>query len=204
MLGTPAAADAIDPRNCPRCDHGYAIALAGAYRLTEHFRGTDSPVWVEPVASPVETVAVPSADEVADGQDFAQWLESAADRVRTRLNGTLSSALVRIPHEPGETVACEPVESDAIVPPVPSADDRTEFDAWLSDRSAMCAEVYDAEALPETRDDGALYHGRVPSEDCDAFNPCVIARAGVGQIVPPPADGQSIVPAWAYQTAGVA
>mgnify|MGYP000846174129 FL=1 len=125
--------------------------------------------------------------------------------------------ILRIAHEPGETVDADPAygysdgTGETGLPPLTETltpAERNELDAFLADafadRSAMCAEVYDAEALPETRDDGSLYHGRVPSEDCDAFNPCVIARAGVGQIVPPPADGQSIVPAWAYQTAGAA
>lgn len=126
----------------------------------------------------------------------------------------LSNSILRIAHEPGETVDAGPDYGYADgtgLPPLTETltpEERNGLDAFLADafadRSAMCAEVYDAEALPETRDDGSLYHGRVPSEDCDAFNPCVIARAGVGQIVPPPADGQSIVPAWAYQTAGVA
>ena len=228
MVGTPAAADAIDPRNCPRCDHSFGIALAGAYRLTERFRGTDSPVWVEPVqvvapvAPTVETVAVPSADEVADGEDFAEWLESAADRVRTRLNGTLSNALVRIPHEPGETVDAGPDygyadgtgdAGDTGLPALTetlSPAERHELDAFLADafadRSAMCAEVFDAEALPETRDDGALYHGRVPSQDDDelAFSPYVIAQAGKRQMVPPCAADVSTIPAWAYETARVA
>ncbi len=45
MLGTPAAADAIDAHNCPRCDHSYMHAIAGG---TSAFRGVDSPVFVAP------------------------------------------------------------------------------------------------------------------------------------------------------------
>lgn len=124
--------------------------------------------------------------------------------------------ILRIPHEPGETVDAGPAYgySDGTgtdLPPLTETltpAERHELDAFLADafadRALMCAEVFDAETIGETRDDGELFHGRVPSEDCDALNPCVIARARVGQIVPPPADGQSIVPAWAYATAGAA
>lgn len=38
----------------------------------------------------------------------------------------------------------------------------------------------DAEATDEQfDDDGRLFHGRLPSEDRDAFNPCVVALAEV-------------------------
>lgn len=220
MVGTPAAADAIDPRNCPRCDHSFGIVLAGAYRLTEHFRGTDSPVWMEPVESVQPVESVPSADEVADGDDFAGWLEAAAGPVRARLDRSLNlplpsraNSLVRIPHEPGETVACEPGDLPLLTETLSPAE-RHELDAFLADafadRAIMCAEVYDAEAIGETRDDGALYHGRVPSQDEDeqSFSPYVIAQAGkrgqIAQIVPPCAADVSTIPAWAYETAGVA
>ena len=43
MFGTPAAATAVDRDNCPRCDHFYAVALAGG---PLDFRGVDSPVFV--------------------------------------------------------------------------------------------------------------------------------------------------------------
>lgn len=124
----------------------------------------------------------------------------------------LSNSILRIAHEPGETVDAGPDYGYADgtgLPPLTETltpAERNELDAFLADafadRSAMCAEVYDAEALPETRGDGALYHGRVPSEDVDAFNPSIVARAPV--MVPPQMDGQSVIPAWAYQTAGVA
>ena len=120
--------------------------------------------------------------------------------------------ILRIAHEPGETVDAGPDYGYADgtgLPPLTETltpAERHELDAFLcdvfADRSAMCAEVYDAEALPETRDDGPLYHGRLPSEDVDAFNPSIVARAPV--MVPPQMDGQSVIPAWAYAPAGVA
>jgi len=59
MLGTPAAADAIDPHNCPRCDHYYMHALAGG---TSSFRGVDSPIFAAPapVAVAPEGPAAPA------------------------------------------------------------------------------------------------------------------------------------------------
>lgn len=124
----------------------------------------------------------------------------------------LSNSILRIAHEPGETVDAGPDYGYADGTGLPALTEtltpaeRHELDAFLADafadRSAMCAEVFDAEAIGETRDDGALYHGRVPSEDCDAFNPCVVARSGV--MVPPCAADVECVPAWAYRTAGVA
>ena len=187
MVGTPAAADAIDPRNCPRCDHSFGIVLAGAYRLTEHFRGTDSPVWMEPVQS-VETVTTVPA-----------------------------GLILRIPHEPGETVDAGPAYGysggtgdGAGLPALTetlSPAERHELDAFLADafadRAIMCAEVYDAEAIGETRDDGALYHGRVPSEDepFQSFSPYYVAQS---PILPPCEADLPEIPAWAYATAGVA
>ena len=49
MFGTPAAADAVDAFNCPRCDHFYMHALAGG---TSCFRGVDSPVFAPPSPAP--------------------------------------------------------------------------------------------------------------------------------------------------------
>lgn len=56
-LGTPAAADAIDPHLCPRCDHSYMHALAGG---TSAFRGVDSPEWVAPAPTPAAPAPVPA------------------------------------------------------------------------------------------------------------------------------------------------
>lgn len=48
---------------------------------------------------------------------------------------------------------------------------------WAARRAA---EALDAEATDEQfDDDGRLFHGRLPSEDRDAFNPCVVALAEV-------------------------
>lgn len=49
MLGTPEAADAIDARNCPRCDHYEGNALTGS---VYEFRGVDSELYVAPSALP--------------------------------------------------------------------------------------------------------------------------------------------------------
>lgn len=38
-------------------------------------------------------------------------------------------------------------------------------------------EAYDADVAQSTRDDGMLYHGRLPGDDVDAFNPCVAVAA---------------------------
>lgn len=65
------------------------------------------------------------------------------------------------------------------LPPAMEPAERVEFDAWLAERAENCVNAYEAEAAPETRDDGALYHGRLPSEDVEGFNPYIIARAEV-------------------------
>ncbi len=59
MLGTPAADDAIDARNCPRCDHYEGNALTGGVYA---FRGVDSELFVAPSALPavVDFAAVAS------------------------------------------------------------------------------------------------------------------------------------------------
>ena len=48
-FGTPAAADAVHPHLCPRCDHDYMHALAGG---SSPFRGVDTPEWVAPSPAP--------------------------------------------------------------------------------------------------------------------------------------------------------
>jgi hypothetical protein len=69
------------------------------------------------------------------------------------------------------------------LPPAMDAETAAEYAAW---RDALCdaandcaADAFEAEAAAETRDDGALYHGRLPSEDVEGFNPYIIARAEV-------------------------
>ena len=65
-----------------------------------------------------------------------------------------------------------------ILPPAPEALDRDVLDAWCDELFDAAREAIDAEATPEQfRDDGTLYHGRLPSEDVDAFSPWIVARA---------------------------
>lgn len=46
--------------------------------------------------------------------------------------------------------------------------------AYLGDRAVAARDALADEADASTRDDGALYHGRLPSEDVDAFNPHIV------------------------------
>lgn len=69
------------------------------------------------------------------------------------------------------------------LPPAMDAETAAEYAAW---RDALCdaandcaADAFEAEAAAETRDDGELFHGRLPSEDVEGFNPHIIARAEV-------------------------
>mgnify|MGYP006921357960 CR=1 FL=1 len=76
-----------------------------------------------------------------------------------------------------------------ILPPAPEALDADELRDWAASRTAEAMEALDHEASPEQfRDDGELYHGRLPSEDVDAFSPWVVARAPVlrPEILPAP------------------
>ena len=51
---------------------------------------------------------------------------------------------------------------------------------WAACRADEALAALDAEATPEqVDDDGRLFHGRLPSDDRDAFNPCVVALAEV-------------------------
>lgn len=70
-----------------------------------------------------------------------------------------------------------------------SAEDRAAYDAWADGLIDAAREAVDAEATPEQfRDDGTLFHGRLPSEDVDAFSPWIVARAEYlrPQILPAP------------------
>ena len=67
-----------------------------------------------------------------------------------------------------------------------SVEDAAEYAAWADSLKSASAEVYDAEAHAETRDDGAIYHGRLPSEDSREqwFNPGHMASASPAPMLP--------------------
>lgn len=67
----------------------------------------------------------------------------------------------------------------AILPPAHDADDRAELNAWFDARRDEAIEAHAADADQSTRDDGLLFHDRLPCEDVDSFNPCIIARAPI-------------------------
>lgn len=83
----------------------------------------------------------------------------------------------------GITVAFRGPRPALYVAPAPTApemgaDELAELRDWAASRSAAAFEALDHEATPEQfRDDGTLYHDRLPSEDVDAFSPWVVARA---------------------------
>ena len=59
----------------------------------------------------------------------------------------------------------------------PTTADLAELCAWLTEHQPEVIDAIDREAAESTRDDGELYHGRLPSDDADELNPWVIARA---------------------------
>jgi hypothetical protein len=67
-------------------------------------------------------------------------------------------------------------------------------DTLAAEHSAAARDALDADAAQSTRDDGALYHGRLPCDDTDAFNPHITwmapARPALvpsrSTILPPP------------------
>ncbi len=82
-----------------------------------------------------------------------------------------------------------------LLPPELTPADRAELDAWVDGLLDDAREAIDAEATPEQfRDDGALYHGRLPSEDVDPFNPWIIARSAVAPVQVLPAPVTSVYP----------
>lgn len=107
---------------------------------------------------------------------------------------------------------CEPSSADTCEPfGVPTLDslsveDAAEYAAWADSLKAASAEVYDAEAHAETRDDGAIYHGRLPSDDRAEqwFNPGHMASASCAPVLSaehvfPPVvieDESESLPAW--------
>lgn len=61
-------------------------------------------------------------------------------------------------------------------------------DELAADHSAAARDALDADAAQSTRDDGAIYHGRLPCDDTDAFNPHITWMAPVRPmpaLVPP-------------------
>lgn len=63
----------------------------------------------------------------------------------------------------------------AILPPV--ADELDELNAWFDARRDEAIEVHAADAAQSTRDDGHIYHDRLPCDDVDPFNPQFVAFA---------------------------
>ena len=59
------------------------------------------------------------------------------------------------------------------------AADLRELAAWLSERQPEVIDAIDREAAESTRDDGELFYGRLPSDDCDELNPWIVARASL-------------------------
>jgi len=61
----------------------------------------------------------------------------------------------------------------------PTAADLDELAAIFAEHQPEVIDAIDREAAESTRDDGELYHGRLPSDDCDEFNPWIVARASL-------------------------
>ena len=58
-----------------------------------------------------------------------------------------------------------------------------DFAVWCAERQPEIIDEIDREATESTRDDGQLYHGRLPSDDVDPFNPWITARAPLAREV---------------------
>ena len=78
----------------------------------------------------------------------------------------------------------EDIRPSPLLPAPLEALDQDVLDVWCDELFDAAREAVDAEATPDAfRDDGTLYHGRLPSEDVDAFSPWIVARA---EITPAP------------------
>ena len=69
---------------------------------------------------------------------------------------------------------------DALLADEASAD----LAAYLDDRAASARDTLAHEADGSTRDDGTLYHRRLPSDDLDGFNPSITWLAPVRSVSP--------------------
>lgn len=77
--------------------------------------------------------------------------------------------------------------SAQILPPaIDAAEHDAELVAHLDALADEALSAFDTEASASTRDDGLIYHGRLPCEDTDAFNPGIIAHERTPIL--PPAD----------------
>lgn len=61
--------------------------------------------------------------------------------------------------------------------------DLADFGAWCAERRDEAVDEIDREVTESTRDDGDMYHGRLPSDDVDPFNPWIVARAPVREVL---------------------
>lgn len=67
----------------------------------------------------------------------------------------------------------------------PSFDDHLDdLAAYQDELAAAALDAFESDAAQSTRDDGLLFHGRLPCEDTDAFNPCIITHERT-PILPP-------------------
>ena len=58
-----------------------------------------------------------------------------------------------------------------------------DFAVWCAERQPEIIDAIDREATESTRDDGQLFYGRLPSDDCDEMNPWIVARAPIAREV---------------------
>ena len=72
-----------------------------------------------------------------------------------------------------------------------------ELNAYFDALADEALSAFDADASASTRDDGMLFHGRLPCEDVDGFNPSIIAVART-----PIAAPLEPLPAWMERTHG--
>ena len=64
-----------------------------------------------------------------------------------------------------------------------AAVEAAELAAWAAARRDDETAAIDDEARESTRDDGELFYGRLPSDDIDPFNPWIVARAPVREVL---------------------
>jgi hypothetical protein len=69
---------------------------------------------------------------------------------------------------------CDPTCDSLMLAHEAAADDAEIRDAIADEHH----EAYAQDLALSTRDDGAIYHGRLPGDDCDGFSPHIVAQRG--------------------------
>lgn len=84
-------------------------------------------------------------------------------------------------------ISLDALHADGLISFDDGSDPWSDLADVMAERADADRAAHAAEADQSTRDDGFIYHGRLPSEDVDAFNPSIVSHRTPGPLDDMPA-----------------